>query len=77
MIKSGHQTANQKESGVVPGAFPIKSPMSPGGLPGIEGILQNGLPVGHLILKKLVEIQALHLIGIRGGDITRTIHEMN
>ena len=51
--------------------------MSSGGLPGIEEILQNGLPVGHLILKNLVGIQALHLAGIRGGYVTRTIHEMN
>ena len=51
--------------------------MSPGGLPRIEGILYNGLSVGHLILKNLVGIQALHLVGIRGGNITRTIHEMN
>ena len=54
-----------------------KGPMSPGGLLGIEGILQNGIPVGHLILKNQVGIQALHLAGIRGGDVTRTIHEMN
>ena len=51
--------------------------MSPGGLPGIEGILQNGLPVGHLILKNPVGIQPLYLTRIRGGDVTRTIHEMN
>ena len=51
--------------------------MSPGGLPGIGGILQNFLLVGHLILRKPVGIQALHLTGIRGGDVTRTIHEMN
>ena len=55
----------------------MKGPMSPGGLPGTEGILQNGLLVGHLILKNPVGIQALHLVGIRGGDVTRTIHEMN
>ena len=67
----------QKEAGVVPWEIPVKGPMSPGGIPGIEGILQNGLPVVHLNLKNPVGIQALHLTGIRGGDITRTIHEMN
>ena len=59
------------------GEIPVKCPMSPRGLLGTKGILQNGIPMGHLILKNLVGIQALHLIGIRGGDVTRTIHEMN
>ena len=67
----------QKEAKVAPGEIPIKGPISPGGLPRIEGILQNGIPVGHLILKNPAGIQALHLVGIRGGDMTRTIHEMN
>ena len=61
----------------MPGDIPVKGPMSPGGLLGTEGILQNGLPMGHLILKNPVGIQALHLAGIRGGDVTRTIHKMN
>ena len=51
--------------------------MSQGGIPGTGGILQNGLPMGHLILKNPVGIEALHLVGIREGDVTRTIHEMN
>ena len=67
----------QNEAGVAPGEIPVKGPMSPGGLPAIEGILHNGLLVGHLILKNPVGIQALHIARIRRGGVTRTIHEMN
>ena len=61
----------------MPEEIPIKGPMSPVRLPGTEGILQNVLLVVLLILKNPVGIQALHLALIRGGDFTRTIHEMN
>ena len=61
----------------MPGEIPVKGPMSPGGLPRTGGILQNGVPVGHLILKNPLGIQALHLAGLREGDVTITIHEMN
>ena len=61
----------------MPEEIPIKGPMSLRGLPRTKGILQNGLPVGHFILKNPVGIQALHLAGIRGGDVTRMVHEMN
>ena len=42
-----------------------------------EVLEEEGLLVEHLTQKNLVGIQALHLVGIRGGDVTRTIHEMN
>ena len=67
----------QKEAGVAPGEILVKGLISLGGLLRTEGILQNGLPMVHLILKNLMGIQVLHLVGIRGGDVTRTIHEMN
>ena len=35
------------------------------------------LLVGHLTLKDPLGVQALHLIVIRGRDVTETVHVMN
>ena len=63
-----------KGVGVVQGEIPTRGPIAEEELLEIKHILQKYLLVDHLTLMNPLGVQALHLIGVRGRGITRTIH---
>ena len=67
----------QKGVGVVQGEISIRCPIAQEEFLEIEHILQKYFLVDYLTLKNPVGVQALHLTGVRGRGITRTIHMGN
>ena len=63
--------------GIVQEEIPVRGPIPQGEFLEIERMIQKFIQVNPLNLKNPLGIQHIHLIGIKGRGITKTVHMGN